>query len=78
MPNNWKDKFIVGALAIMLAISGWVLKELITVKVVIATLSTQGEERLRASLVYQARFDGLEKDMKELRNDVATVARRRP
>jgi len=78
MPNNWKDKLIIGALGIMLAISGWVLKELITIKVVVATLSTQSEERLRASLVNQTRFDGVERDLKELRTDVATVLRRRP
>jgi len=77
MPNNWKDKLIIGALGTVLAVSGWTLKELIAVKIAVATLSTQIEERQRAGLVNQARFDGLEHDMKELRNDVATVLRRR-
>ncbi len=75
--NNWKEKFIIGAITILIAMTGWGLLEIIGLKVSVATLSTQLVERERATLVNQARFDRIETDVREVKEDVATILRSR-
>jgi len=75
--NDWKEKFIIGAITILIAMTGWGLLEIIGLKVGVATLSTQLVERERAALVNQARFDRIEADLAEVKKDVAQLLRTR-